>query len=85
MQSREIDREGMVLSLVTKHFKRGVIVFFDKKQQAHHMFLIMQLLGLNCTELHGNLSQTQRLDAYEKFGSGTVESCGHSVPGRCSY
>lgn len=79
-QSREGDREAMILSLCTRNFKRGTIVFFDKKQDAHRMFIIMSLLGMNCGELHGNLSQQQRLQAYDDFDSGTqlflISNCG---------
>jgi ATP-dependent RNA helicase DDX27 len=63
----------MILSLVTTTFKRGVIVFFGKKQQAHRMCIIMSLLGLNCGELHGNLTQQQRLDAFEDFAEGKID------------
>jgi hypothetical protein len=72
-QTREKDREAMLLSLCTTNFKKGVIVFFDRKQAAHRMCLLMQFLGMKAGELHGNMSQQQRLDAYEAFKSGSVD------------
>lgn len=62
----------MILTLCSKFYRRGTIVFFDKKQQAHRMYILMQLLDINCGELHGNLSQQQRLEAYDKFGCGDM-------------
>ena len=69
-QSREVDREAMILSLCTRNFKRGTIVFFDKKVTAHRMAILMGLSSLKCGELHGNLSQQQRQDAYDDFAAG---------------
>ncbi len=61
----------MILSLCSRNFKRGVIVFFDKKVTAHRMAILMSLINLKCGELHGNLSQQQRQEAYDSFAAGT--------------
>jgi superfamily II DNA/RNA helicase len=63
----------MLLSLVTNTFTRGVIAFFERKRQAHRMYLLMTFLGFKVAELHGNLSQTQRSDAAERFKAGEVQ------------
>ena len=63
----------MLLSLCTTTFKKGVIAFFDRKQAAHRMYLLMHFLGLRVGELHGNLSQQQRSVAYDNFKSGEID------------
>ena len=69
---REGDREGMVVALCARSFTRGVLVFFDHKAQAHRMKIIFGLLGLKAAELHGNMTQQQRLDSLEAFKEGRV-------------
>jgi hypothetical protein len=39
----------------------------QSKRHAHRMFLVLSLSGLSCAELHGNLSQGQRLEALDRF------------------
>jgi ATP-dependent RNA helicase DDX27 len=72
-QTRENDREAMLLSVCTSTFKKGVIAFFERKQAAHRMYLLMHFLGLRVGELHGNLSQQQRTDAYDNFKKGDID------------
>ena len=40
---------------------------------AHRFALLFGLLGVKAAELHGNLTQIQRLEALEKFRSGAVD------------
>ena len=68
-----VNREGMLLSLLTRTFKSRCIVFFDTKAEAHRVMIICGLCGIKCTELHGNLTQTQRLEALEAFREGDVD------------
>eukprot|EP00397_Hematodinium_sp_SG-2012_P025605 GEMP01026764.1.p1 GENE.GEMP01026764.1~~GEMP01026764.1.p1 ORF type:complete len:720 (+),score=164.67 GEMP01026764.1:24-2162(+) len=49
------------------------IVFFAMKKDAHWMATILGLAGIRCTELHGNLSQTQRIEGVTKFQKGEVQ------------
>lgn len=44
------------------------MLFTQTKKQAHRMHILLGLLGLQVGELHGNLSQTQRLEAL-RYGS----------------
>ena len=68
-----INREGMLLALLTRTFSTQTIVFFDTKVKAHRMMILCGLCGIKCAELHGNLTQSQRLEALEKFRKGEVD------------
>ena len=68
-----INREGMLLGLLTRTFSEQTIVFFDTKAKAHRMMILCGLCGIKCAELHGNLTQTQRLEALENFRKGEVD------------
>lgn len=66
-------REAMLLALLTRTFKSRTIAFFDTKSLAHRMMIVCGLCGIHCAELHGNLTQTQRLEALEAFREGEVD------------
>lgn len=68
-----INREGMLLALLTRTFSAQTIVFFDTKAKAHRMMILCGLCGIKCAELHGNLSQGQRLEALENFRKSEVD------------
>lgn len=68
-----VKREAMLLSLLTRTFKSRVIVFFDTKVDAHRLMIVSGLCGIKCAELHGNLTQVQRLEALEQFREGSVD------------
>ena len=68
-----VNREGMLLALLTRTFKSRTIVFFDTKVIAHRLMIICGLCGIKCAELHGNLTQVQRLEALEAFREGSVD------------
>ncbi|RKP24092.1 P-loop containing nucleoside triphosphate hydrolase protein [Syncephalis pseudoplumigaleata] len=70
---REEDRAAILASLCMRHFQRRCIVFFRSKVSAHQMKIVFGLLGLKAAELHGNLSQEQRLVALERFRDGEVD------------
>lgn len=67
------NREAMLLALLTRTYTKHVIVFFDTKVTAHRIMILGGLLGIKCAELHGNLTQQQRLQALEDFRSGEVD------------
>uniref|UniRef100_A0A8I3PQJ4 RNA helicase n=3 Tax=Canis lupus familiaris TaxID=9615 RepID=A0A8I3PQJ4_CANLF len=54
-------------SLLTRTFTDHVMLFTQTKKQAHRMHILLGLMGLQVGELHGNLSQTQRLEALRRF------------------
>ena len=66
------DRAATLAALVTRTFTDRTIVFFDTKVDAHRFGLVLGLLGVGVAELHGNLTQLQRLEALEKFRAGEV-------------
>lgn len=68
-----INREGLLLALLKRTFKKQVIVFFDTKAVAHRMMILCGLCGLKSAELHGNLTQQQRLTALDDFTTGKVD------------
>jgi ATP-dependent RNA helicase DDX27 len=68
-----VNREGMLLALLTRTFRDRVIVFFDTKSAAHRLMIVCGLCGIKCAELHGNLTQVQRLEALEAFREGSVD------------
>lgn len=57
----DADREAIVLSLCKRTFKSRVIIFCKSKSLAHRTTLVLGLAGLKAGELHGNLTQAQRL------------------------
>uniref|UniRef100_A0A2R9B8M3 Probable ATP-dependent RNA helicase DDX27 n=1 Tax=Pan paniscus TaxID=9597 RepID=A0A2R9B8M3_PANPA len=65
--NREGDREAIVAALLTRTFTDHVMLFTQTKKQAHRMHILLGLMGLQVGELHGNLSQTQRLEALRRF------------------
>lgn len=72
-QHREEDRPAVLLALCSRTFKRRVIIFFRSKAAAHQMKIIFGLMGLRAAELHGNLTQEQRLASLEEFRDERVD------------
>ncbi|CAG8597779.1 17977_t:CDS:2, partial [Acaulospora morrowiae] len=70
---REEDRTAMLLVLCKQIYHHRVIIFFRSKAMAHNMKITFGLLGLKAAELHGSLSQEQRLEALETFRDGKVD------------
>ncbi|EFA06493.1 probable ATP-dependent RNA helicase DDX27 [Tribolium castaneum] len=66
-QDKEGDREAILAALVCRTFREHCMVFVQTKKQAHRLHILLGLLGLKVGELHGNLTQPQRLDALQKF------------------
>lgn len=67
---RDADRIAMIVSLCRRTFKQRCILFLPSKNLAHEMKVIFGLLGMEASELHGNLTQQQRLEALELFRDG---------------
>ncbi|KAL1296721.1 hypothetical protein AAFC00_000192 [Neodothiora populina] len=69
---REDKRVGYLLHLCKHIYTSRTIIFFRQKKEAHRVRIIFALLGLKAAELHGSMSQEQRISAIESFRSGTV-------------
>ncbi|KAK7861626.1 hypothetical protein R5R35_010129 [Gryllus longicercus] len=64
---RETDREPLLAALVCRTFRDHAMVFVPTKKQAHRIHILLGLLGIKVGELHGNLTQPQRLEALRRF------------------
>ncbi|CZT51714.1 probable ATP-dependent RNA helicase drs1 [Rhynchosporium secalis] len=67
---RETKRMGYLLYLCANIYTDRVIVFFRQKKEAHRARVIFGLSGLKATELHGSMSQEQRITSVESFRDG---------------
>ncbi|KAF2726048.1 DEAD-domain-containing protein [Polychaeton citri CBS 116435] len=67
---REQKRLGYLMHLCERVYTNRVIVFFRQKKEAHHVRVVFAICGLKAAELHGNMTQEQRLNAIESFRSG---------------
>ena len=70
---KEEERLPLLMSLVSRDFVEKTLVFVGTKVEAHRVHIILGLLGVKTGELHGNLSQAQRLYALEQFRDGKVD------------
>ncbi|KAK4275493.1 hypothetical protein QN277_018565 [Acacia crassicarpa] len=70
---REVNQEAVLLALCSKTFTSNVIIFSGTKQAAHRLKIILGLAGLKAAELHGNLTQAQRLESLEQFRKQQVD------------
>ncbi|XP_024538523.1 DEAD-box ATP-dependent RNA helicase 28 [Selaginella moellendorffii] len=69
----EEDKEAIVLSLCSRSLKSKTIIFSGTKVEAHRLKILFGLSGLKSAELHGNLTQAQRLEALEAFRKQEVD------------
>ncbi|GAA5972686.1 hypothetical protein JCM11641_002973 [Rhodosporidiobolus odoratus] len=75
-RSGERHREALLIALCTRSFSTGrTIIFFRSKAQAHRMKILFSLFGQGLErsdELHGDLTQEQRLSSLKKFREGEI-------------
>lgn len=69
----EAYREAVLMSLVTRNYKERVIVFCATRSSAHRLAIVFGLCGLKFTEIHGNLSQAERVDGLQQFQRGEAD------------
>ncbi|KAJ4758711.1 ATP-dependent RNA helicase DRS1 [Rhynchospora pubera] len=72
-RAREVNREAVLLALCSKTFKQKVIIFSGTKKAAHRLKIIFGLARMKAAELHGNLTQAQRLEALDLFRKQEVD------------
>ena len=68
-----VRRESTLLILCLKSFRKRVIVFVNEKKQCGRLHSLFAFFGLKCVEVHGDLTQEQRLENVEKFQRGDVD------------
>merc|ERR1719331_2547242 len=61
------DREALLTSLVCRTFRDHTMIFIQTKAQCHRLHIMLGLLGIRVGELHGNMSQPQRLETLKRF------------------
>ncbi|MCO5552374.1 hypothetical protein L7F22_005885 [Adiantum nelumboides] len=66
-------RPALLLSLCTRTFRTKVIIFVRSKKLAHQLRIVFGLVGLSAGELHGDLSQEQRLQSLQSFKDGRTD------------
>ncbi|KTW31515.1 hypothetical protein T552_00157 [Pneumocystis carinii B80] len=66
-------RTAILVYLCSNIFKTKTIIFFRNKSFTHRMRIVFTLLHLNARELHGNLSQEQRIESLESFRQGKID------------
>ncbi|KAM8868054.1 putative ATP-dependent RNA helicase DDX27 [Synchiropus picturatus] len=71
--NREGDREAVVAALLTRTFQDHVMVFTQTRKQAHRLHILLGLMGLKVGELHGELSQNQRLENLRRFKDDEID------------
>ncbi|ESK88904.1 atp-dependent rna helicase [Moniliophthora roreri MCA 2997] len=70
---KEAERSAILITLCKRTFKSNVIVFVRSKKLAHQLRIVFSLLGMKSEELHGDLTQEQRLKALHQFRGGLVD------------
>ncbi|KAJ6519840.1 DEAD-domain-containing protein [Mycena sanguinolenta] len=70
---KEAERSALLVTLCKRTFKTNVIIFLRSKKLAHQIRIVFSLLGMKCDELHGDLTQEQRLAALQRFRDGAVD------------
>ncbi|EED22208.1 ATP-dependent RNA helicase (Drs1), putative [Talaromyces stipitatus ATCC 10500] len=69
---REDKRLASLIHLCQQVYAARVIIFFRQKKEAHRVRVIFGLFGLKAAELHGSMSQEQRIKSVEDFRDGKV-------------
>lgn len=70
---KEAERSAMLVTLCKRTFRHCTIIFLRSKKLAHQMRIVFSLLGMKCEELHGDLTQEQRLRSLQLFRDGAVD------------
>lgn len=58
------------LLTTTPEYTTRTIIFFRQKKEAHRIRIVLGLLGLKAAELHGSMTQDQRIDSVNSFRDG---------------
>lgn len=72
IRKRDHLKPAVLFHLIKKLDNTGqtrMVVFVSRKEMAHRLRIILSLLGVGVAELHGSLTQEQRLQSVNKFKS----------------
>ncbi|KAF1947442.1 ATP-dependent RNA helicase-like protein DRS1 [Clathrospora elynae] len=69
-QGKEDKRLAYLMYICEKIYTEKVIIFFRQKKDAHRVRVVFALCGFKASELHGNMSQEQRIQSVEAFRAG---------------
>lgn len=72
IRKRDHMKPAVLFHLIKKldgNAQKRMVVFVSRKEMAHRLRVILGLLGVGVAELHGSLSQEQRLQSVNKFKS----------------
>ncbi|SNX85086.1 related to DRS1 - RNA helicase of the DEAD box family [Melanopsichium pennsylvanicum] len=72
-KSEDAVRPALLLALCTRTFTSQTMIFVRSKKLAHQLKIVFGLLSLSAGELHGDLSQEQRIEALTSFRDGKVD------------
>ncbi|GMG39158.1 unnamed protein product [Ambrosiozyma monospora] len=75
IRKREQSKPALLFNMLSKLDSKQqirIIVFVARKESAHRLRIVMGLLGLRVSELHGSLTQDQRLKSITDFKKLTV-------------
>ena len=66
-------REAILLALCMRTCRQRCLIFFPSKSLCHRFRIAFGLVGMKAAELHGNLSQLQRIESLELFRDAKVD------------
>ena len=69
---REDKRLAYLLHLCSEIFTDRCIIFLRQKKEAHRLRIVFGLFGFKVAELHGSMTQEQRIASVESFRAGSV-------------
>jgi ATP-dependent RNA helicase DDX27 len=73
IRKRDHLKPSVLFNILKKFTKdQRIVIFVARKEQAHKLRIVMGLLGLKVSELHGSLTQDQRLQSINNFKRLTV-------------
>lgn len=73
MDQHLIRREAALLCLCLKGFNKRTIIFYNEKVLCKRANSLFAIFGLSAAQVHGNMSQTERVEAIDKFQKGEVD------------
>ncbi|KAH3664344.1 hypothetical protein WICMUC_005729 [Wickerhamomyces mucosus] len=73
IRKRDHLKPSILFNILKKFTKdQRIVIFVARKEQAHKLRIVLGLLGLKVSELHGSLTQEQRLTSVNNFKNLTV-------------